>query len=194
MRTPGLSLALLAAVLASQVPAAEPVTLQERFDLGHQYHVTMRSELSGQLTPPATKDKPNPKPLQLRGDSAFEYTERVLAVENRQVTKTARSYRRAELKRSVADRPQESKPVSRAKAPSETTHRACFLRRPASVSSRCAMVSSVPVYRLRLTHRPLRLVGQHWALAAQSAQAAAGAWYTAAVWPALNLRNLRQWP
>jgi hypothetical protein len=105
-RSAAVCVALLGSVAAT---AAEPITLQERFTPGYQYEVRMRSDLSGTLTPPATKDRPNPIALDLRGDSAFEYTERVLAVEQGQVTRSARYYQRMELKRTVADKPQENK-------------------------------------------------------------------------------------
>lgn len=89
---------------------AEPVLLQERFAVGTQYQIHMRTDLSGTLTPPATKDRPNPKLLDLKGDSAFEYAERILAVDREgQVTRTVRYYQRMELKRTVADRAEESK-------------------------------------------------------------------------------------
>lgn len=90
--------------------AAEPTLLQERFAVGTQYQVQMRTDLSGTLTPAATKERPNPKPLDMRGDSAFEYADRVLAVDREgQVTRSVRFYQRMEVKRTVADRPQESR-------------------------------------------------------------------------------------
>jgi len=100
---------LLALLSPTAAAAADPVTLQERFTPGYQYQVRMRTDLTGTLTPPATKDKPNPKQLELRGDSAFEYGERILAVEQGQVAKSVRYYQRMELKRTVADKPQENK-------------------------------------------------------------------------------------
>lgn len=106
----GWASASVLSVLAMIGPATgQPVTLQERFVPDHQYTVTMRSELSGRLTPPATKDKPSPKPIDLRGDSAYEYVERILAVDAGQVTKTARLCRRMELQRTVAGQAQENK-------------------------------------------------------------------------------------
>jgi hypothetical protein len=90
--------------------AADPVLLQERFSVGNQYQVHMRTDLSGNLTPAPTKERPNPKPLEMKGDSAFEYAERVVSVDREgQVSRSVRYYQRMELKRTVADRPQESK-------------------------------------------------------------------------------------
>lgn len=89
--------------------AAEPVTLREKFAPGYQYVVSMRTDLQGTLITPPTKDQPKSRTLQLRGDSAFDYAERVLAVEQGQVTKTVRSYQRLEVQRTVADKPQQNK-------------------------------------------------------------------------------------
>jgi hypothetical protein len=89
--------------------AAEPVLLREEMRPDDVYQVRMRTDLSGTLLPPVTKEKPNPKPLDLAGSSAFEYVERVLIVEQGQVTKTVRSCQRIELQRTVADQPQQNK-------------------------------------------------------------------------------------
>src|SRR5689334_11430029 len=96
--------------LGAGLRSAEPVLLQERFTVGSQYQVHMRTDLKGTLTPPPTKEQPKPKPLDMRGDSAFEYGERILAVDREgQVTRSVRYYQRMELKRTVAERAQESK-------------------------------------------------------------------------------------
>jgi hypothetical protein len=102
---------LLAALLAAGAARAEEaVTLQERFAAGHQYHVSMRTDLTGTLIRPAEKDKPAPPPLAIRGDSAFEYDERVLAVDQAgQVVKTIRLCSRMDLQRTVGDKPQANK-------------------------------------------------------------------------------------
>src|SRR4051812_44902350 len=89
--------------------ADEPVRLEERFPVGYQYRVSTRVDLTGTLTVPGAKDKPAPKPLTVRGDSAIEYDERVLALTpDGQVSKTARSFRRMDFRRTVGDRRQET--------------------------------------------------------------------------------------
>jgi hypothetical protein len=78
----------------------ESVRLVERFKVGYQYTVRVRTDMSGKLSPPAVKGKPAPKPLVLRGNSASEYDERVLAVTSRgEVSKTLRVCRRTEVRR-----------------------------------------------------------------------------------------------
>jgi hypothetical protein len=89
--------------------AEEPVRLQEQFPVGYEYHVSIRTELSGSLTLPAEKGKPAPKPLAVAGDSAIDYDERVLdTTADGAVRKTVRIYRRMDLERKVGDRPQQS--------------------------------------------------------------------------------------
>src|SRR5205823_323975 len=94
---------------ATQAAAEEPVRLEERFAVGTQYHVSTRVDLSGTLTEPAEKGKPAPSPVTLRGDGVIEYDERVLSIgKDGAVTKTARLCRRTEIRRTLADQPQES--------------------------------------------------------------------------------------
>ncbi len=103
--------AVLAASLAftARASAEDPVRLAERFAPGYQYHVSVRVDLAGTLSPPAEKGKPAPKPLDLVGDSAIEYDERVLALDkDGAVGKTARLCRRTDLRRTIGGRPQES--------------------------------------------------------------------------------------
>jgi hypothetical protein len=91
------------------VSADEPVRLEERFAPGDQYAIKTRSEVAGTLLLPAEKGKPAPSPLTMRGDSAIEYDERVLALApNGQVRKTLRIFRRMDFRRTLGDRPQES--------------------------------------------------------------------------------------
>jgi hypothetical protein len=103
-------LALLATLsLSVAAQAEEPVRLEERFPVGHQYHVSTRVDLTGSLTLPAEKDKPAPKPLSVKGEGAMEYDERVLTVgKDGQVQKTIRICRRTEVKRTLGDQPQEA--------------------------------------------------------------------------------------
>lgn len=85
-----------------------PVRLQESFPSGYQYHVSSRVELTGMLTLPAAKGKPEPKPLQVGGSSAIDYDERVLSTADGQVQKTARIYRRIDFERQVGDDKQQN--------------------------------------------------------------------------------------
>src|SRR5262249_13670656 len=89
--------------------AEEPIRLREAFPLGYQYHVSCRVELSGKLNLPAEKGATALKSLDVTGNSAIEYDERVLDPgTNSQVQKTFRIYRRIDFQRKVGDRPQES--------------------------------------------------------------------------------------
>jgi hypothetical protein len=89
--------------------ADEPLRLRETFAPGYQYHVSVRVEITGTLTPPAEKGKSAPKPLAVRGDSAIEYDERVLDLDDKGVvTKTARICRRIDFQRTVGDSKQEA--------------------------------------------------------------------------------------
>jgi hypothetical protein len=101
--------ALLLLSFSSTGRAEEPVRLEEAFPTGYQYHVSTRVQLTGTLTVPAEKDKPAPKPLDVIGESAIEYDERVLSVTTAgAVERTARIYRKLELQRKVGQRKQES--------------------------------------------------------------------------------------
>lgn len=89
--------------------AEEPVRLAEQFPVGYQYHVSSRVELSGTMTLPPEKDKPAPRSLPIRGESAIEYDERVLALDNdSRVQKAVRVYRRLDLQRKIGDEQQEN--------------------------------------------------------------------------------------
>jgi hypothetical protein len=94
---------------ASSLIAEEPIQLRERFAASYEYHVSTRVDLAGSLTLPAEKDKPEPKPLSVRGSSAIEYDERILEMgQDGQVRKTVRLCRRTDFRRTVGDRPQEN--------------------------------------------------------------------------------------
>ena len=81
--------------------AQESVRLQERFSPNYQYRVSSRVELAGRLSLPPEKDKTS-TPLTIKGTSAIDYDERVLAVRNDgQVDKTVRIYRRMDFERQV---------------------------------------------------------------------------------------------
>src|SRR5262249_23006195 len=94
------------------VPAAaaeDTFRLQERFAADDQYRVVARSEVSGTLTVPPEMGKPAPAPLKISGDSAIEYSERILTVApDGQVRKTIRQCTRMDVRRDVGGRPQES--------------------------------------------------------------------------------------
>jgi hypothetical protein len=102
--------ALLTWIAASTVAVAQDTyRLQERFAVDDQYRVSTRSEVSGTLTLPPEMGKPAPAPFKMTGDSAIEYSERILAVTTEgQVRKTVRQCTRMDFRRDVGDRPQES--------------------------------------------------------------------------------------
>ena len=105
------SLTVLALAMANPVilAAEEPIRLQETYVAGYQYHVSVRVDIKGTLTLPAEKGKPAPKPLEVRGDSAIEYDERVLDLDAKGlVTKTARICRRVDFQRTVGETKQEA--------------------------------------------------------------------------------------
>jgi hypothetical protein len=102
------TLACATGLWAGHVGADDAVRLREVFVPGTQYHVRARVDLTGTLTLPEMKDKPKPKPISIRGDSALEYDERVLAVTEGGVTRTLRIWRRMDFRRTVAEQPQES--------------------------------------------------------------------------------------
>jgi hypothetical protein len=98
----------LVLILAAQSARTDDaLSLREAFPVGYEYHVSTRVELAGKLTPPAAKDKPA-EPLAVKGESAIEYDERILAASGTAATKTARIYRRIDFQRTVADRPQQA--------------------------------------------------------------------------------------
>jgi hypothetical protein len=93
----------------SSARAEEPVRLEEKFPAGYQYHVNIRVDLTGNVALPAEKGKDVPKPITITGDSAIEYDERVLTVDNDgRVQKTARVYRKMDFQRKVGDKPQQA--------------------------------------------------------------------------------------
>jgi hypothetical protein len=87
--------------------AEEPIRLVESFPAGTQYHVSCRVDVKGTLVPEPEKGKAEAKPLDLVGDSAIEYDERVLTVGSAgTVEKTIRIYRRIDFQRTIASREQ----------------------------------------------------------------------------------------
>ncbi len=101
------ALAVLAG--AKMAPAAELVHLEERFPAGYQYRVRTRVQLSGTLIPEPAKQVGAAHSLQLRGDSAIDYDERVLDVApDGQVRKTVRLVGRMDFHRTIGGRQQET--------------------------------------------------------------------------------------
>jgi hypothetical protein len=94
--------------VAAGAPGQDAIRLQESFPPGYQYHVSSRVELSGRLTLPPEKGQSAPKTLDVTGNSAIEYDERVLDTAAGSVQKTFRIFRRIDLQRRIADRPQET--------------------------------------------------------------------------------------
>ena len=92
----GLGLLLLTGVSN----AGEPIRLQEKFPAGQQYHVSCRVELAGNLSLPPEKGQASPKRLEVTGNSAIEYDERILDPgKEGQVRKSLRLYRRIDFRR-----------------------------------------------------------------------------------------------
>jgi hypothetical protein len=88
---------------------ADPVRLEERIAAGYQYRVHARVQLSGTLTPEPGKGQPAAKPLDIRGDSAIDYDERILELTPEgHVRKTLRLVGRMDFHRSVGGRVQET--------------------------------------------------------------------------------------
>jgi hypothetical protein len=101
-------LALVGLLVATSGHAADPIRIEERFPVGYTYRVRTRVNLTGSLTPPAVKGQPAPKTLEIRGESAIDYDERVLELDKGEVSKTIRQVRRMEFRRTIGDRPQET--------------------------------------------------------------------------------------
>jgi hypothetical protein len=105
----GLVVASLASVTVGAAWGGETVQLQERFAPGYQYRVRSRVELTGSLTPEPVKGKVTPRPLDVQGESAIDYDERVLDVAaDGQVRKTVRLVARMDFRRTVGGRPQQT--------------------------------------------------------------------------------------
>jgi len=88
--------------------AGEAFTLRESFPPGYQYHVSSRVDLKGQLTVPPEKGK-EPQTLQVTGQSALEYDERILTRgSDQKVEKTIRQVGRMDFERKVGDQVQQN--------------------------------------------------------------------------------------
>src|SRR5262245_47589609 len=101
----------LLAVIASPggLWADEPVRLQEKFPAGYQYHVSSKLSGTGTLSLPPDKDNPKGRSLEMTGDSAIDYDERVMEVpEKGELQKTVRIYRRLEVQRTSGKEKMES--------------------------------------------------------------------------------------
>ncbi len=97
-------LALAGWALLSSHAAGQEVLLKEAFPTDYQYRVATRTELSGQLTLPAEKNKPA-RTLPVTGTSSIDYDERILPG-SEGVEKTVRVYKRMEFNRKVGDQDQ----------------------------------------------------------------------------------------
>jgi hypothetical protein len=95
-------------VFGNAVRAQDTFTLREQFSPAYQYHVSSRVELAGRLTMPAEKGK-EVQSLQVTGQSALEYDERILTRSSDQnVEKTIRYYGRMDFERKVGDQVQQN--------------------------------------------------------------------------------------
>jgi len=76
------------------MPADQPVRLQEKYATGMQYRVSSRLSGTGHVTLPSEKDKQPAESLSMAGTSAIEYDERILEIDAQGIpTKTVRIYR-----------------------------------------------------------------------------------------------------
>jgi hypothetical protein len=102
------ALLILWQVGGNPVHAGETLTLRESFSPGYQYHVSSRVDLTGRLTMPPEKGK-EPQSLQVTGQSALEYDERILTRNSVQkVEKTIRQVGRMDFERKVGDQMQQT--------------------------------------------------------------------------------------
>jgi hypothetical protein len=100
---------LLLALAPRANGAEDAVQLHEAFTPGHQYHVSVRVDLTGSLTPPTAQDKTATKPVSFVGDSAIEYDERVLTADKDGVVqKTVRICQRTDFHRTLGGQEQQS--------------------------------------------------------------------------------------
>jgi hypothetical protein len=93
-------------LLPAAALAQGPTHLEEKAAAGRAHQVSVRVEVTGTLTPAAEPGKPAAKPVEVRGDSALEYVERVLAVSGGQPVKSIRLYERTDFRRTVDGVPQ----------------------------------------------------------------------------------------
>jgi hypothetical protein len=81
--------------------AEEPLRLQEQFLPGNQYHVSSKLSGAGTLSLPSDKDNPKGRSLEMTGDSAIDYDERIMDPGKEDLQKTVRIYRRLEVQRTT---------------------------------------------------------------------------------------------
>jgi hypothetical protein len=92
---------LVVLAVTAHVPAQGPIHLEEKLATSQTHQVSVRVEVTGTLTPAAEPGKAAPRPVAVRGDSALEYVERVLALSGGQAVKTIRLYERMDFRRTV---------------------------------------------------------------------------------------------
>ncbi len=92
---------------ASELPAADAITLQEDFSPGRNYRTDVQVKIDGKLALPAEKGK-QPQTTSLAGASRLTYDERVLEPDNVGSQKTIRAYREVEFKRVIGNQTQEA--------------------------------------------------------------------------------------
>ena len=89
--------------------ADEPARLSEPPQLGARFTVQVRVQLQGTLTMPAEKDRLEPKPLAMSGESAIDYDERILSLaRDGKVNRTVRIFRRIDFERQLGQTPQKA--------------------------------------------------------------------------------------
>jgi hypothetical protein len=106
---PGTVILVFVTSLNTLAAADQPLALAERLGPGYQYHVSVRVDLTGTLTPPPQPGKSATPALPFAGDSAIEYDERILTVDKDGIVqKTARLCRRTDFRRTIAGQTQQS--------------------------------------------------------------------------------------
>ena len=88
-------------------PAQEQYLFKESVQPGYQYHVSIRVRINGRLSVPVAPGKPT-QLVDMTGDSALEYDERILDDRAEQPAQSLRIYRQCDFNRTTGDRKQQS--------------------------------------------------------------------------------------
>lgn len=108
MFRPAIAIACSLSLSWCSLVAGETAFLVERPQIGNTYHVSVRTDLSGSLTPPTQKAQPA-QLITLRGESVFDYDERILEVGTDGLpSKTVRSCQQMRVERTVAGQAQKN--------------------------------------------------------------------------------------
>jgi len=104
-----LSVFVCASLCLPTLVADDSYRLQEQFTAGLQYHVQTRVDISGKLQPPAMMAKEPPPAITVSGESAIDYSEKILAVDKDGMpNRTARLFSRMDFERTIGKEKQQS--------------------------------------------------------------------------------------